>query len=112
MNYRALSLILFVGMISCSKDKSADAPQAGIKVTGTFKDVNTLRVVPAELYSSRGKINDVVKTMEFVYSRGIITSFRVDGTTQILQDMEQSLQINEDNTIKMSYLYQRALKKF
>lgn len=74
MNYRALSLILFVGMISCSKDKSADAPQAGIKVTGTFKDVNTLRVVPAELYSSRGKINDVVKTMEFVYMHRLFPS--------------------------------------
>ncbi|WP_407429816.1 hypothetical protein [Arcticibacter sp.] len=96
MNYRLLlTSAIFSMMMSCSKDNS---PQQEILTPGSFADVNTLNILPAELYTQKGKIANQQEVMHFVNKKGLSNTFFIYGLTTLYQDTDLTLVINDDNT--------------
>lgn len=98
MNYRLLFSSALIGLLmSCSEDNQ----QEETMVSGTFNDINTFNVSPAELYTQKGKIINQEEIAFFVNRKGLSNSFFVNGVTKLQKDIDYTLLVREDHTAEL-----------
>jgi len=99
MNYRLLVISALIGMMtSCSKDSGHEQESL---VPGTFADINTLNVLPAELYTQKGMITNQEEVAVFINKKGLSNSFFDHGITTLNKEVDLTLVVKEDNTVEL-----------
>jgi hypothetical protein len=102
----AFTAFLSASLLFSSCSKTGDESEQKDAPVGVFNASNTIRVLPAEMYTANGRVSDASKVQQFVNRKGITQSFIVDGTTNLIANTALSLEFGANEDVKIKYFNQ------